>query len=409
MSILKRIWLLFVFLFVCSCGSIVWSCKDISPKVDIVFYNPYEGVNFSEFEKVNAITHEHIFTKEALKNAYDRGIRWFAAVNYQPAVPPYPFSLWEGNYLDYLDDSNDNFETGYTNKGAYGSIVNFVDATGETIITDSLPQVPNAEHPTFSWNKRIISRERVPHFNVLGSLWGEAGHGQGELRLLKNLGYPLWDIYDINENFTSDLLFDGKIFGTINHCNNASEIKRMLDICPGIFKAVEVFNHCSSTSLNRSYREAYDAILRQGYRVWCTAVVDWQGYINSQGNEEIECFFDRGCNVLLIDKYKDLAVDEKSEAGLDAYIAGRYYASGLGKHQILDIVAQEGVVELIVDGTPSSISAITSKRVIVGTGNSISVTIIPGETFIRFEVFYYDDAKIDMDFIFTNPIFIENV
>lgn len=389
---------------VCSCSS----NEEILSGGTITFYNPYEGIDFSEVTKVNAITHEHIFTKEKLKSAYDRGIRWFAAVNYQPAVPPYPFSKWSGEYLDYLDDSNDNYETCYTNKGATGSIVSFVDSAGETIITDSLPQIPNAEHPTFSWNKLKDSKEKLPHFNVLGSLWGEAGHGQGQSRMSKIWGHPLWDIYDIDEMFTSRLLFDGKVFGTINHCSNTSEIKRMLDICPNIFKAVEVFNQGSSTSVNRSYRDAYDAILREGYRVWCTAVVDWQGYISYQYDEEKECTFDRGCNVLLINKYNDLTTSEKSEAGLDAYIAGRYYASGLGKHHIQSITAQDCAVDLTVDGQPSSISAITSNRVILGTGNSIHVDINSGETFIRFEVFYYDEAKTDMDFIFTNPIFIEN-
>ena len=405
MNTLRCLLLLFVCYFaVCSCSS----NEEILSGGTITFYNPYEGIDFSEVTKVNAITHEHIFTKEKLKSAYDRGIRWFAAVNYQPAVPPYPFSKWSGEYLDYLDDSNDNYETGYTSKGATGSIVSFVDSAGETIITDSLPQIPNAEHPTFSWNKRQDSKEKLPHFNVLGSLWGEAGHGQGQSRMSKIWGHPLWDINDIDEMFTSQLLFDGKVFGTINHCSNTSEIKRMLDFCPNIFKAVEVFNQYFSTSINRSFRDAYDSILRQGYRVWLTSVVDWQGAICRRGNEEKECSFDRGCNVLLINNYNNLTANEKSEAGLDAYIAGRYYASGLGRHQIQGITAQDGAVELTVDGTPSSISAITSNRVILGTGNSIHVDINSGETFIRFEVFYYDEAKNDMDFIFTNPIFIEN-
>ena len=57
-----------------------------------IIINPYERIDFHTATRVKAISHEHIFKKSQVKYAYDRGIRYFACVNYLPACPSYPLS-----------------------------------------------------------------------------------------------------------------------------------------------------------------------------------------------------------------------------------------------------------------------------------------------------------------------------
>ena len=71
------------------------------------FLNPYNGINFGTVTRVKAISHEHITSTSRLKNAYDRGIRYFAAVNYTPAAVSYPLENFSQIVRDwcYLDVS----------------------------------------------------------------------------------------------------------------------------------------------------------------------------------------------------------------------------------------------------------------------------------------------------------------
>lgn len=360
----------------------------------MVFINPYDGVDFSSTPRIRGNTHEHINNAARLKSAYDRGIRWFASVWYGPASPHYPYSGWNYDYLNYVNAEIDDLATQITNYT--GSIASFVDADGNTINTDDLPQVPNAEHPKFVWDKSAATIVHTWHFNVLGNLWAEIGHGVGNGMVNKTLNNPLWDMTELGDMLQP--LFSNKLFGTVNHCRDAATVKKFVDMYPNIFKAMEIFNHSTTAEQNQQHRDTYDAVLRQGYRIWGTAVVDWQGGVSGS-----ETDFDRGCDVLYMPDWDSQSVSERAEAGLDCLIAGRYYASGLGNYKITDLTIKGNIVSLSVDGSPSSIKAVTSLRSVDGSGNTIKVTIQPNETYIRFEVAYSD-----YDFIYTNPIWIDD-
>jgi hypothetical protein len=176
----------------------------------------------------------------------------------------------------------------------------------------------------------------------------------------------------------------------------------------------------------------YDSILSDGYRVNLTAVVDWDNYVADERAK-----FPRGYNVLLhsseYDRLptncfvkKDAAGYEysKGEACLDAYIAGHYYAAGRGIHYITDLTVSGKTVSISFDANATSIKAITNKGIVESSGNSMNFSIPAGATYLRFEAYWNDkpagfDAMTDeqqevyaktgvMDFIFTNPIWIED-
>ena len=111
-----------------------------------IIVNPYNGIDFHTASRVKAISHEHISRKSQLKIAYDRGIRYFACVNYLPACPSYPLSNWSYEYEDYVSPSN----LALTSLTYSGSIPSFVDKNGIEVNTDDLVQLPNAEHLFYS-------------------------------------------------------------------------------------------------------------------------------------------------------------------------------------------------------------------------------------------------------------------
>jgi uncharacterized protein YacL (UPF0231 family) len=260
--------------------------------------------------------------------------------------------------------------------------------------------------------------------------------------------------------------FNGKIFGTVNH-SFVEGVEDYFSRYPQIFKALELFNQYESPTYNANMRDRYDALLRKGYRIFGVAVVDWLGTVEAWGgltdNEKNEWYarfnaltteekaqygsannyynetvvrqakFNRGANMLYIDDYDEESIDtlEKAmataEKGLDAYIAGRYFMTGTGVNsiEILEHSVANETVHFKVTGNPSTIRAITSARTIEGTGNEMTVLIERGETYIRFEAYYqnnhpegWDDMTIAEqeayipqgveDFLFTNPIWIED-
>lgn len=366
------------------------------------FVNPYDGINFASTPKVKAISHEHISSTEQLKSAYDRGIRWFAPVWYQPAVPRYPMTGWSYEYLDYTNTNMDDFTTEMVSRYGSGSLSNFEDKDGNTVNVADLPNVPNAEHPKFAWDKHAATPSIIQHFNVLGSLWPEVGHDVGAERMAKIQAHPLWDLNDINEKFTSDLLYAGKVFGTINHNKSKDTAIRFLETCPSIFKAIEINNNGSRLADNQAYRDLFDTLLTMGYRIWGTSVQDWQG---DYRHSEVQ--YDRGCNVLLIPEYNSMTVSQKSEAGLDAYISGCYYSSAFGNSAITELSIIGDSVKVSFDHSATRLYAITNKGKYQSSGSSIVYKIPKGATYIRFEA-YFDGDQNALDFIFTNPIFIED-
>ncbi len=224
--------------------------------------NPYANIDFEKAARIKAISHEHIFTEKQLKTAYDRGIRFFACVNYSPACPSYPLSNWSITYQDYVSPK----DLTLTSITYSGSIPSFIDKEGNTVYTDELVQLPNAEHAFYAGVG--------VHFNILGSLFGECTNGlrrQGEwseTSLGEKIGswynrHPKWGIDDINNQYLdeSNQLFPGKVFGTINHTYDIKSTRNLLDTCPEVFKAIEAYNQGSSASKNEEFRELWDALL----------------------------------------------------------------------------------------------------------------------------------------------------
>ena len=80
-----------------------------------ILYNPYSGVDWNTTPRVKAVSHEHVYAARMVARMYDRGIRFFAHVHYQPAVPRVPLSDIDGtfedwNYYDVTYVSGNNFD-----------------------------------------------------------------------------------------------------------------------------------------------------------------------------------------------------------------------------------------------------------------------------------------------------------
>lgn len=395
--------------------------------------NPYEGIDFSTAKRVNSVSHEHILTDVQFKRAYDRGIRHFALVHYGPAVPRYPFSNFyyrsEGvawPYLDFVDATHEdqslnnyNLEDkNYINNG-YAS---FVDKDGNTVYTDDVPQVPNNEHPQFT-TEIGVTTGFLQHFNVLGNLFPEAGVGVGTPAEAR-VGHPIYDFNDMTTIFLSSehQEWNGKILGTVNHCDNPDRVIAYMNRQPNIFKAMEAYNNGYDSTINQQFSDAYDRVLSSGKRLWLTSVVDWQGNYGDRQEDR----YDRGCNVLYVpDNYDSLPANSfltgtdgksyinihpstytKAECGLDSYIAGTYYGSGFGNYKITELSVNGKSITFSCDGSPSSIQAITNKGIVNGSGNSITLDIKQGMIYARFVAKYNNDEQ--KDFIYTQPLWIED-
>lgn len=382
-----------------SLSLLVASCSEHINKKRKKIINPYSSVDFSSASRIKAISHEHIYNAQQLKIAYDRGIRYFACVNYFPACPSYPLSKWNYEYLDYVSPS-DLTLTSFTYSG---SIPSFIDKDGNVINTDDLVQLPNAEHAFYA-------ETGGRHFNVLGSLFGECTNGNrntGEwseeaLGMRKGNWYaehPKWTINDINKQYLnpSTQLFPGKIFGTINHSDNEQYTRKLLNTCPDVFKAIEIVNQESNSVTNDLYRELWDIFLSEGKRLWGTSVVDWQND-NKLG----------ACNVLLINDYENQTMIKKAEMGLDAYISGAYLPAGLADNDVINLYNDAESIHIQVTGQPTEMILVTNKekQSFKGT-NKIDYTIENDVNYVRFEVWYYDEDGQLKDYLFTNPIFIE--
>lgn len=468
--------------------------------------NPYNGVNFSNIKKVRGVTHEHIYRKSQADLCFQRGIRIFANVNYQPSVPSVnktqKMSSWEGSFKDWKQVYTDEFliqngvveavslkpdftKTDYFVDVTYsGSIPSVSKADGSLVNTDLIPQIANAERveKPLSW---ATSYHHLNHHNFLGSVWSDVGvraeignSGTTDMSFRRN-----YSLYSVQEEYnivrqTQNHQFNGKLFGTINHpyyatyngynftiaYNDALNLAQFTDV----FHAVELYNMGYSPNTQKLFRQIYNRLLNDGFKLYVSAVVDWQDSNETYNGllpEEKEHFEDandynrqceqgefhkesnymRGCNVLLFDNsYGDDIAEssaeatEKAELALEAYIQGRYYASGFGDHCIEALNVESDVINFSVGVSddisdkilievkegPANVwntiytnvgkitpSSVASKIVVVTNlgetvfqnTNNVSFKVSGKVKWLRFEA-YYEDA----DFIFTNPIWIDN-
>lgn len=364
-------------------------------------FNPYSGIDWSSVRRVNAISHEHIFRQDQLQNAYDRGIRFFACVNYRPSMPSYPLADWDLLYRDYTSLEDLTIEE----KEYSGAIPTISDGA---VNTDDLPQVPNAEHPQFTdW--------RGQHFNMLGSLFPDPGNGTFGTPSWR-AEHPFFSMMDVYSLFTaSGIVPFGKLFGTINHCRTIQAAETAIHYGNGLFYGFEVFNQGYTREVRAEFVKTYDALLKKGYRLFPLAVVDWQGDVESYGlpGQDMDSYvktvdFDRGCNVLLVpSSYDGLpsngTENTKASVGLDAYIAGRFYASGLGTHYISDMSEKDGNITISLDTTPSRTSVVVDGvRQNLANRAEMAFVVPEGARYVRFEFEWADH-----DFIYTCPIWYE--
>lgn len=390
-------------IFLVSCSRI-FDCSDSGVIVEKrVVYNPYGNIDFKTACRVKAISHEHITRKSQLQIAYDRGIRYFACVNYLPACPSYPLSNWSYEYEDYVSPT----DLTLTTLTYSGSIPSFIDKDGNEINTDDLVQLPNAEHVFYS-------NTNGAHFNVLGSLFCESAHGarkSGEwsdeaLGMKKMEWYsrhPKWDITDINRQYLDPAkqLFPGKVFGTINHNSSFNTVKKMIDTCPDVFRAIEILNQGSTEQQCQLFRKVWDKLLCENRRIWGTSAIDWQA--GSDGKPRLGA-----CNVLLIEDYDNKTNIEKSELGLDAYISGCFLPAGLADNDIENLVVTDTSTVVYLTGLPTKVIAITNSGQTEYEGtNTIEYFYQKKDTYLRFEVWYRDEKGVLKDYLFTNPIFFE--
>lgn len=445
----------------------------------IKIINPYADVNFASTPRVPAISHEHIFNDFMMQNAYRRGIRIFACVDYYPSAPSVcpqgklgttkdqKFSSWKIPITDWATTNvpDDWYTKTLAELSPYlttryweGSYPTITDVDGNTINTDSLPQIANAEWAFNRWNKDNINDREKMHHNVLGNLFPNATNGIITNNVYKSLfagmtwneekswrqTHQLYSMHELTEKYLSPSYqqFDGKIFGTVNHHYDVSDIERYFKYHSKVYKAMELFNQGFSVLRNQAFRDAYDEILKKGYRVWGTSVADWQGEreafsslgmmpdewadwnnrFNALSDAEkalygsAKSFYeatytkdcgdkDRGCNVLYIDNYSSLLTSDPqsvASVALDAYSNGRYFMSAWGGYYPTNINATTSSASITLNGSATKLRAITNLGVTESSGSSISIPVGKGVTYVRFEAYF-----ADKDFVFTNPIFYD--
>lgn len=406
--------------------------KDRTP--DFHLLNPYAGANYDN--QVPAQTHEHCYTKEKLENAYNRGIRLVSCSHYSPSTPRYPFSGFDSPYQDYKSkqavlDGDLEMVTRHTT-GAIPTI----NVNDGDVQTDDIPQIANAE--------RAYLTDISGHFNILGLLWGSAGNGMcngkltmssEDITIKKN--HSLESTTKFNELLEDESMwqFGAKYaFGTINHMTSKDTAITMLDKCPAIFKAMEIFNQGYSTGWNENFKSAFDGVLKSGYKIWGTAVADWQddwatwAFTTAEEQAEWEAKFlelpteeqskyvnaegyymatgriqkDRGCNVLLMDgNYSQMSASEKAKEGIKAYIAGRYYMSAWNTKS-MKLITDHHLVTFKVSDIADKIVLVTGKvRMEYENTDTINYVAQKDDIFIRFEAYWADG-----EFVYSNPVFV---
>lgn len=405
-----------------------------------VLLNPYAGASYNN--PVCSQSHEHCFDKAKLESAYNRGIRIIACSHYAPATPRFPLSDFNVPYQDYKSkqailDGDTELVTRYTT----GAIPTLNTDAGD-INTDTIPQIANAERPL------VRGDAFGQHMNILGLLWGDPGHSlcNGEVRQNTTENVQIKSTYSL-ESFTkfNELLEDEEnwqfgsryVFGTINHCSNVEKALVILNNCPDIFKAMELFNQGYSEGTNVQFRNAYDNVLKTGKRIWGTAVVDWQddwatwAYTTQEEKDEWQdkydaltpeeqaeygsaenyymetgrYKFDRGTNVLLMDaSYSGLSASDKAKEAIMAYLGGRYYMSGRNTKSMKVVTDNHLVTFKLSDYADKAYVVTANGRREYTNVDTINYVAQATDKFVRFEAFWGDG-----EFVFSNPVWVEPV
>lgn len=403
--------------------------------------NPYANAEWDNIQL--AQTHEHCYDEAKLTSSYNRGIRVIACSHYLPSTPRYPMSGWSSPYKDL--HTLEEYKAGdhsYVDRTNIGSIPT-ITIDGNTINTDTIPQIANAERVN------VVGYEGN-HCNILGLLWGSYGHAICDFALTHSqsaedkalleslkMQYTLESIEKFNDLLDDETMWQfgsQYAFGTINHCTVVGKAKALLDGCPSIFRAMELFNQGYSAGWNDNFRTAYDSLLSQGYKIWGTAVVDWQNdwatwnfttaaektewqakydalsSAEQQQYGSAEAYymqtgrykFDRGANAILLPQsYNLLSVQDKAKEVIKAYIGGRYYMVGLGAYGVRVSVNGNTIAFTLSDYCDHiKVITATGSQTYSGT-DTIYHKAKATDIFVRLEA-TWDDG----DFVYTNPLFV---
>lgn len=426
---------IFVFFVVVIVGISCSATVVLQPE-GVKIINPYENLNLKVRHR--AMSHEHIIDQTGLEKAIGRGIDILCVSNYSPAIPAVPIMRFVGTYEDWSFCKNEKgdiiYETDKEGKIKYsgeykrpllkriqksyqGGFSNFINNKGEYVDLAKYPQLPNGEHPHFTWSDGVTYAGSC-HVNFIGTFWGDAANGpldRDDLMLYNTENnydftsasfrsvFHLWSLTEMIENVKSNLMFSGKVFGTINHPGYSKmedwQIDEFMKYGDGVFKAMSIYNN--SVSKEDAFYDIsfYDHTLLRGIKLWCVAEDDW-GRVHNKSNPE-----HRGCNLLYLDPiYETQSPINQSEMALDAYISGQFSAVGYGSIDLTDVAVEDGKITVIfncvadrlvidVDGNRSELLNVSSASVIAESNNR----------FIRFEAYKGDD------FIFTQPFYIEQL
>lgn len=405
--------------------------------------NPYE--NIGSMVRHKAISHEHTYAdggshlENKFQDCLNRGIDIFCGVSYQPSIPQYPVTGWEWSYIDwsFVLDINGNIEYELDGEGNkkyittpsgdvlpvpqlirvtktnQGEHHNFVLDSGEISDIANLVQLPNSEHAFFEYTDGIV--HPGIHLNFIGSTWGEPVNG-----ILENLDkyneennlnldygsfrtdFPLWTIEQVFQNVRNNILYSNKVFGTINHPAYSyltpANIINLLIMAPDLFKGIEIYNNGDRPGGETENKRIYDEILLRGFKIWCVAVNDW----GKASYTEPTYPNNRGCNLMYLPtEYENATRTQKEEMALDAYIAGRFAASGYGTIDISSVNTTKDTIGIQFNDVMDRVVVdIDGNRQTINNISSASIKLKSSCTFARFE------AYKDNDFLFTQPFFV---
>ena len=366
----------------------------------MITLNPYKDVDFAQCATLVSNTHEHIYNQSTLENCYNRGVRNINLLHYVPSAPQKFDSNYQVEYEDYISATDLTKTIKLSPKRSYSD---FTDKDGNSVSLSDIVVVPNCEHVN------IKDYSYMLHTNYLGSEFADPGwsenNGRGETGLVAwRSAHPILTDTELFAGVRANMPL-GKVFGTFNHPMDGmngsyNQQKQFIDNSDGLIQAMEIFSRGYSSSVNQSFEDCYDYFLNKGYKLWATAVVDWQGDGTQFYPEDL------GANVLLLpSNYSNLTYVQKQNAILDAYIAGQYFPVGIGKLLITNIEESGDNVRFTFNKPANAIYCLYdgNKTFVASNTSVVVINTKKASKYVRIKALGDNN-----DFIFSNPIFVKN-
>jgi hypothetical protein len=380
--------------------------EETEPNTTVYILNPYEDVNWVEYDYVCSTSHMHVTRQTVLDTAYAGGLRHLPFSNYYPSAPYYPLEqmrkdqfkvqqdhavvvngqLQQGpfNWNDIILDVN----TGWYDQLAPDLQDDLPFQTGDYIFTNIPSDVlgaPNAEHHSFT--------NTDAHINSLGSTFASGTFDVGGPYQLGSHGYARGCPISWQQAFDlmlAELQFPTGGGITINHpvwsgLTN-SQICQMLDYDERVL-GLEIYNQScqegTATPGNGWGLELWDEILSTGRKCYGFSVPD----------HKLNVLPWKGRNYLLVSEFTELEC-------LDAYRQGRFYCAILGTGLRFDEISLVEGELTVKTNMPALIKVISNNGVVETTGSSFAYTV-PFENTVYIRVEAEDDTG---ERIFSQPI-----